>query len=572
VDQRPGGLDPVSVTLHWNALIAITDEATATLLRTAFSRVVTDAWDFSCALFDARGEMIAQPRQGLPAFLGCLAQSIRHFLAAYPPEALEPGDSLMTNDPPLGTSQINDITFVTPIFHRGRVVAYAANVSHSPDAGGRLLSGDAREIFEEGVRIPVVKAFSRGRRNDDLFRILRLNVRVPDIVEGDILAQLAANAVMARRVQEFLDARGLDGLEAVADAILARSEQAMRRAIAAIPDGVYAGEVQTDGFDRPLTLRATITVRGEAVAVDYAGTSPQDERGINCLPNYAFAETCFPLICIARPASPVNGATLRPIRVTAPEGSCLNPRPPAALGARAMVSMFLQCLIFRALAPAMPDRVLADCGSPPWMPTFSGRSRTGRPCVDILLLNGGLGARPGKDGISPLGWPASLSGTPVEVSECERPMFVLRRELVPDSGGAGRFRGGLGQAFVWRNDGDGPITFATRGDRVNHPPLGLFGGLPGGAARARLNGAPIHSKTTVVVRPGDVVHLQSAGGGGYGDPADRAAEAVLDDVLDGYLSPERARTDYRVAFDGAGKGIDREGTRRLREGGGAWRS
>jgi N-methylhydantoinase B len=557
-------LDPVSLGMHWNKLLAIVDEASATLLRTAFSRIVTDAWDFSCALFDTKGEMIVQGQHGLPAFLGCLAVAVKDFIAAYPPERLEPGDSLICTDPWIGASQINDVFFVTPIFARGQIVGYAACVSHSPDVGGRLLSADSREVFEEGFRLPIIKLFQRGEPNEDLFRIIRLNVRVPEVVVGDLLAQLAANTIMARRVVEFLDEKDLDDLDGLGAAILERSEQAMRRAISAIPAGHYEGELELDGFDAPLTLRCTIDVTDDELHVDLSGSSPQDERGINCAWRFAYADLAHALICIARPASPVNGATLRPIVAWAPEGTIVNPVFPSALGARAMVSMYLQALMFRTLAPAVPDRVVADCGSPPAIPAFMGTGNSGRRYVDIMFVNGGFGARPNADGISPLGWPANLSGTPVEVSENEKPILFITKELVEGSGGAGATRGGLGHRFAWRSEAADPITIGVRAERVQHPPQGLFGGLPGGAAAVEVDGQPVHPKRTLRLQPGQTFQIRSAGSGGYGDPRQRDPARVLADVLDGYVSVESAEREYGVVVDVEQRRVNEEATRRLR--------
>src|SRR5215467_1406551 len=239
--KQSSSLDATTLTMWWNKLLTIVDEAQVTLVRTAFSRIVTEAWDFSCALFDTKGEMIAQGRHGLPAFLGCMAQALHDFLAAHPPETLKPGDSLITTDPWIGASQINDVFFVSPIFYRGRIVAYAMSVSHSPDVGGRLLSADSKEVFEEGFRLPILKLFQAGEPNEDLFRIIRLNVRVPDIVVGDLLAQLAANLIMSKRIVEFLEREGRSDVRELSHEVLARSEAAMRRALSAIPDGVYSG-------------------------------------------------------------------------------------------------------------------------------------------------------------------------------------------------------------------------------------------------------------------------------------------------------------------------------------------
>jgi N-methylhydantoinase B len=545
--RRRTRYDPITLGVHWNRLIAIVDEASATLVRTAFSRIVTDAWDFTCALFDADGEMIAQPTQGLPSFIGSVATAVRHFMRAFPAPTLAPGDTLVTNDPWIGTSQLNDMVFVSPIFHRGRIVGYAANISHSPDVGGRLLSADARELFEEGLRLPISKLIDRGRPNRTLFDVIRANVRVPDIVTGDLLAQEAANRTMIRRVGELLDKEGLADLSALSREVLARSERAMRQAVAAIPDGTYGSRVETDGFDAPLEIRARVTVRGEEMHVDFTGTSPQQELGINCAFNYTYAETVFPLICIAGPGTPINAGTLRPLRVTAPDGTILSATHPAPLGGRLLVSMYVQCAIFRALAQAVPGRVLADCAAPAWTPVVQGINQHGQRFVDIVFLNGGLGARPDRDGVSVLGFPAPLGGTLVEMFENEKPMLVERRELAEDTAGAGRHRGGAGLHFTVRSESAGPITVGLRGDRLEHPAQGIFGGGAAAPGIMRLNGRPQHPKRTIILRAGDVLSFRTPGGGGYGDPGERPRERVREEVEAGLLSPARAREAYGPA-------------------------
>lgn len=545
--RRRTRYDPITLGVHWSRLVAIVDEASATLVRTAFSRIVTDAWDFTCALFDEDGRLIAQPTQGLPSFIGSVATAVGHFRRAFPPETLAPGDTLVTNDPWIGTSQLNDMVFVSPIFHRRRIVGYAANISHSPDVGGRLLSADARELFEEGLRLPISKLIVRGRPNETIFNIIRANVRVPDIVVGDLLAQEAANRTMIRRVVELLEKEGLCDLSTLSREVLGRSEVAMRQAVARIPDGTYESRVETDGFDAPLEIRARVTVRGDEMAVDFAGTSPQQELGINCTFNYTYAETVFPLICIAGPETPINAGTLRPLRVTAPDGTILSATHPAPLGGRLLVSMYVQCAVFRALAQAVPGRVLADCAAPAWTPVVQGIDQHGRRFVDIVFLNGGLGARPSKDGVSVLGFPAPLGGTLVEIFENEKPMLVERRELAEDTAGAGRRRGGAGLHFVLRSEAPGPITVGLRGDRLEHPAQGLFGGRAAAPGIMQWNGKPQHPKRTIILRSGDVLTFRTPGGGGYGDPAERPRAGVREDVEAGLLSAERARADYGFA-------------------------
>ena len=562
--QDTGPLDSAALTMAWNKLLTIVDEAQATLLRTAFSRIVTEAWDFSCALFDTKGEMIAQGRHGLPAFLGCMAQALHDFIAAYPPDTLQPGDSLITTDPWIGASQINDVFFVTPIFHRNRIVAYSMSVSHSPDVGGRLLSADSKEVFEEGFRLPIMKLYRAGEPNEDLFRIIRLNVRVPDIVIGDLMAQLASNTIMARRLVEFLEAKGWNDADALFSAVWERSDLAMRQAIAKIPPGTYRGEVETDGFDDPLTLRCAITVKSDEIHVDCTGTSPQQEHGINCTKRWSFAEIAHACACVARPASPVNGATLKRITYSVPDGTVINATYPAALGARALVAMYLQGMIFRTLGQAVPDRVIAETGTPPHLSAYMGLGNGGRRYVDIMFLNGGLGARPTMDGVSSIGWPANIAGIPVEVTENEKPLLFLAKELITDSGGAGRQRGGLAAHFKVRSEAQVPITLGVRLDRLSHPALGLFGGGPGGTSAVTVNGKPVHPKKTLHLKAGDEYAVRCAGGAGYGDPRERPAETVLRDVKGGYVSRASAEEHYKVALTPPGDAVDEEATQQLR--------
>ena len=441
--------------------------------------------------------MIAQGRHGLPQFTGCMSFAIRDFLEAFPIDTLEPGDSLITTDPWIGASQINDVFFLTPIFRDGRVVAFAMNVSHSPDVGGRLLSADSKEVFEEGFRLPIVKLYKAGAANEDLFRIIRMNVRVPDIVIGDLEAQLAANVITERRLVEFMNAQGLDDLDPLFEEIWTRSDRAMAEAVAAMPDGRYEGEAEADGFDTPLKLKCVITIDGENLNVDCTGSSPQDQFGINTTKRWSFAEIAFGCICVARPSSPVNGATLARIGYTVPEGTVINATFPSALGGRALVAMYLPSLVIRTLSQAMPERTNAETGAPPHLTAYMGQGNGGRRFVDIMFANGGLGARPTADGVSSLGFPANISGAPVEVTENEKPLVFLHKELATDSGGAGRYRGGLGQRLSVRSTSDQKMTFAVRVDRTAHPTIGIEGGGRGAPSCVEVNGEAVHPKKTL---------------------------------------------------------------------------
>lgn len=536
--------DAVAVTIAWTKLIAAVEEASATLLRTAFSRVVTESYDYSCAVMDAEGALLVQPQFGLPGFVGALSTGVKKVLDAVPPRTLRPGDVLLTNDPYIGTSQLNDFMVITPVFRRGRIVAYAANISHSPDVGGRLLSAEGRELYEEGLRLPIVHLFRRGRRDEGLIRILRTNVRVPDIVEGDLMAQVAANTVVSRELLRRLEAGGAPDLADLSREILGRSERLVRERIRGIPDGTYVGAVTLDGLDEPLTIRATVTVRGGTIAVDYAGTSPQTMVGLNCAFNYAYAETAFAVLCVARPLAPINAGSLRPIRVSAPAGCLLNAQPPAALGARTLVVQFIEAAIFQALAQAAPERVMGEAAAPVWVPMLSGVDQYGRRFVELLFLNGGFGGRPGEDG-TVVGFPSSVTSTTVELLENEKPFVVEAKEWIPDSAGAGRFRGGPGMRFVLRSESPEPVRVALRVERLAHAPRGVAGGLPGRAGRIGWDGeGPLPPKGSVLLRRGQRITFETPGGGGFGDPTAREPARVAEDVANGLVGAQAARAVY----------------------------
>ena len=537
-------LDPTEIRIGWNRLLSIVDQGTVALKRTAFSRNVTDADDFSNALFDASGNLIAQPSQGEVAFLGVMSTEVKAFLERYPPSTLRPGDVLLSNDPWLGASQLNDYTMVAPLFRRRRLVGFAACCAHSPDVGGRVLSSDSSDIHEEGFIIPPTFLFRAGRPNAELMRFIRANVRVPDIVVGDLMAQVASNNVVKKGVAEFLEDTGLPDLEGIGHEMRTRSERAMRSIIAGLPDGTWRGEVEADGDEEPVTIRVRVDVAGDAVSVDLAGTSPQSARGINVTFNWTYADVVYALLCALKPESPINAGSLAPIRVSAPPGCILNAQYPAAVGARVLVAHYVQAAVFRALEPILPDRVIADSAAPTWVPVLSGVNRHGERFVEILIVHGGIGARPAKDGMV-VSYPDHPPTTAVEIFESEKPILVEAKELIPDSAGAGRYRGGPGQRFRFRLLGDAPLRVAMRADRIHHPPLGFAGGHAGHAGRATLNDRePLHPKRTVFIDPGDVVDLRTPGGGGYFDPRSRATAAVERDLDDEIVSEAEARAVY----------------------------
>jgi N-methylhydantoinase B len=425
------------------------------------------------------------------------------------------------------------------------------------------LSGECREVYEEGLQIPIMKLCRRGELDESLARLIRTNVRVPDQVMGDIHAQLAANTTGGLRLLGLMDERGLDELAGLADVLHARSEAAMRTAIRAMPDGEYAHVVMTDGFDEPISLRCAVRVRDGDIEVDYAGTSSQIDRGINCVMNYTFAYSLYAVKCVTNPLIPNNEGSFRPVRVTAPEGSILNARYPAPVGSRAQIGHFLPAAVFGALAPIIPDRVAADSGSPLWGPTFSG-SKNGQRFSNIYFFNGGQGARPTSDGIHCLSFPSNISNSPVEMFENSVPVRFEQKSIVPDSGGAGRFRGGCGQRVVLSSLSDEPIMMALRMDRIKFAPEGYHGGRAGSPGVVRVNEAAVHPKRKVVLQKGERVTFQTPGGGGLFPPDTRPADSILADVRNGIVSVEAAACVYRLAVTADGQGVDDEETRRLR--------
>ncbi|MBI2527395.1 MAG: hydantoinase B/oxoprolinase family protein, partial [Candidatus Rokubacteria bacterium] len=353
--------DPVLLEIVWSRLIAMVEEQARVLINAAFSPIVSEMQDLAVGVFDRRGNMIAQSiTTGTPGHTISMATGVRYFLERFPPERLEPGDTLLSNDPWRIAGQLNDMTVVTPVFHKGALQAFFASTCHSIDVGGRGYSADSREVYEEGLAIPAQKLIRAGEPNEELFELIAANVRAPREVLGDLRAQVAANEVTAARLTALVDEFGLSGLDEVSDPILDRSETAMRRAIAAIPNGTYRHAIQLDGFDEPIRIAAAVTIEDERVAVDFSGSSPQSTRGINVVLNYTFAYTGYGLICAICPSVPVNAGTFRALDVWAPEGSILNARFPAAVAGRHLVGHFLPSAVLGALAQVIPGRVMAE--------------------------------------------------------------------------------------------------------------------------------------------------------------------------------------------------------------------
>jgi N-methylhydantoinase B len=553
-------MDPILVEIVRNRLLAIVDEQQTSLIRTAFSTVVRESEDLACGVFDSAGRMIAQSVTGTPGHINAMATGVRHFLDVFDASQLEPGDVLITNDPWKTSGQLNDITILTPVHSGSRVVGFFANTCHSADIGGHVLSAESSEVFEEGLWIPIMKLFRAGRPNEDLFEVLRANVRTPEETVGDLYAQAACNEVGAAKLIELLEEFELATIDGVAEEVIERSERAMRAAIAGLPDGAYHHESWSDGYDEPVVLRVTVTVAGDELTIDFTGSSDQSPSGINLVLNYTRAYSTFAAKAALAPDVPHNEGSFRPVRVTAPVGSILNCVAPAAVGTRHLIGHLLPSAIFGALDAAMPGRLLATGADATWLTIWRGEWDDLSPFSLTLFQSGGTGARATKDGLSCTGFPSGVAGVPVEVIESLTPLIQERRELLTDSGGPGHQRGGLGQTTAIRCRSGRPWSVSTLIDRLQHPARGSAGGLEGSPGRFEVPGhAEARPKTLARLRPGDCVELDLPGGGGYGHPFDRDAAKVLADVVAGYVSIEAAETRYGVAIDFVG-----DATRTLR--------
>ena len=547
-------IDPVTLEVIWNRFLSVANEQQDALIRTAFSTIVRESQDLACGMFDTKGRMIAQSLSGTPGHINAMATSMKHFLAAFPADKLAPGDVLITNDPWQTAGQINDITITTPIFRNGKMVALFANTCHSADIGGRILSAEAREVFEEGLRIPIMKLFDRGEPNQTLMQIVRINVRQPDEVIGDFYAQTACNDAGGRALLEMMDEFGLETIDPIADEIVHRSEEAVRAEIRKLPDGEWSNETWSDGFEAPIVVRCTVKVSGDEIFIDFTGSSPQSTRGINVVFNYTHAYASFAVKAAICPDVPHNEGSFRPVHVSAPAGSILNALDPAPVASRQVIGHFIPSAIFAALSGALPGRLMAPGADPIWLSVWRGQSP---PFTLTVFQVGGTGARPTKDGLSAVGFPSGVAGVPAEVIESLSPVVLKRRQLRPDSGGAGTWRGGLGQLTEFARRGDGKWSVSSIADRTHYAAPGLLGGQTGATGTVSLgNGTQLHAKALMDLNSDDVVHVDLPGGGGYGDPMKRDVEKVLWDVIEGYITSEEAEKKYGVVVNYKGKADD----------------
>ncbi len=556
-------LDPVSLEVLWSRLIAVTEEQAAMVLRTAFSNIVRESYDFTCVLLTSEGDLLAQPYQSIPGFTRCSSVVMKHFLRRFP--EWHPLDVAVTNDPWLAAGHLHDIAFAVPVFHRGRIVAFSAIIAHQADIGGRGYSADGASIFEEGLALPPMKLYREGRCVQEVLDIIAENVRVPDQVLGDIHAEIGAARLGASRVSELLEETGIDDLQAVAAEVLGRSERAMRAAIRRVPDGVYENEGIMDGFDEPLSIRVAVKIRGDSLEFDFAGTSPQINKGINSCFNYTYGYAAFAAKSVLEPLVANNEGAYRPLLMRAPEGSLVNSRRPAPGNSRGRVGHMIVPVVYGALAKAVPDAVPAEPGSPAPRLNFFGPREDGTEFQCLLITSGGLGGSLTRDGLPCKSFPTNTKMASMEVMEGDAPLRFLRRELVPGSGGDGTHRGGLAQEIAIEVLGRKPVYVSTSSERIKNPPLGYRGGAKGApAALTRNKGEYLAPKGRTLLRPGEIVTVRTPGGGGFGPAAKRDAAARAADVLGGYVAgpaPQAQRTEATPRGKPATRSGAKRGTR-----------
>lgn len=568
--------DPITLEILWRRLISIVDEADASVARTAFSSLLRDAHDYTCMFTDGQGNELVQGTFCTPGQAGAMALGIKKVIGHFPYNEYRPGDVIIVNDPWLLAGHLNDVCVLSPVFYKDRLVAFTACVFHHSDIGGRVAS-DNREVHEEGLFIPPIKLYTAGVPNESVLDLIRWNVRTPEEVIGDIRSQVASNHVCAEKVIEMLSDEGLDSLDDLAGEIISRTENSMRQAISKIPDGTYPyrGVIEGAGKRDDITIALTVNVKDSDILVDFDGTSPQVNWGVNVVYNFTYTYVFMAIKSAFDPDIPINEGATRPIKMTAPQGCVVNCTFPAAVAARMQVGHFMTEMVFRALAPAIPDRIIAGSGGTPAQTNIMyGRRHNGKPWFTMIIRGGGLGASGSMDGHHCAIFPANGANTPVEIFESDTPLLVEERGLLLDSGGPGKRRGGLGRKMVIRVPDDEfaplpPVTIAVQAGRFRYPPEGLFGGGNASTARFLRNGEPADPSGLTFAEPGDRVAFYSAGGGGYGNPFERDPEEVAADVQNGYVSIESARDNYGVIVAPDTFAVDAAGTSILRAGPGS---
>lgn len=545
----------VAYQVMWNRLISVVEEQAQALVRTAFSTSVREAGDLSAGVYDVDGNMLAQAVTGTPGHVNAMADAVPHFIRRIGRDNIHDGDVYITNDPWEGTGHLHDITMVTPSFHDGSLVGFFACTAHIVDIGGRGFGADAHSVYEEGLYIPIMKFADKGKVDETLTRIIRGNVREPDQLIGDIYALATCNEIGHRRLVDMMAEFSLADLNGIAEFILVNSRRATLERIAALPQQSATGEMKMDGFDRPITLKVTVSVEGDRIVSDFTGSSGLDKKGINCPLVYAKAYACYALKVAIAPEIPNNAASLAPFGIKAPENSIVNALHPAPVALRHIVGHFVPDAVYDAFDKIVPGLVPAEGAGCLCNFQVSLRPRTDAPAPEdarrseVLTFNsGGSGARPDHDGLNATAFPSGVMTMPIEATEHAGPVIIWRKELRPDSGGVGKTRGGLGQYMEVGAQEGHEFDIQAMFDRVEHPARGRRGGGAGAPTTiSQDDGSVMNGKGKQFVAHGRRVVMAFPGGAGYGDPAERSVELVKRDLARGYISAETASKNYNLS-------------------------
>ena len=545
----------VAYQVMWNRLISVVEEQAQALVRTAFSTSVREAGDLSAGVYDVDGNMLAQAVTGTPGHVNAMADAVPHFIRRIGRDNIHDGDVYITNDPWEGTGHLHDITMVTPSFHDGSLVGFFACTAHIVDIGGRGFGADAHSVYEEGLYIPIMKFADKGKVDETLTRIIRGNVREPDQLIGDIYALATCNEIGHRRLVDMMAEFSLADLNGIAEFILVNSRRATLERIAALPQQSATGEMKMDGFDRPITLKVTVSVEGDRIVSDFTGSYDLDKKGINCPLVYAKAYACYALKVAIAPEIPNNAASLAPFGIKAPENSIVNALHPAPVALRHIVGHFVPDAVYDAFDKIVPGLVPAEGAGCLCNFQVSLRPRTDAPAPEdarrseVLTFNsGGSGARPDHDGLNATAFPSGVMTMPIEATEHAGPVIIWRKELRHDSGGVGKTRGGLGQYMEVGAQEGHEFDIQAMFDRVEHPARGRRGGGAGAPTTiAQDDGSAMNGKGKQFVAHGRRVVMAFPGGAGYGDPAERSIELVKRDLARGYISAETASKNYNLS-------------------------
>jgi len=555
-----GARSEIHLQVMWDRLLAIVEEQGQVLMRTAFSPIVRECGDISAGIFDLEGRMLAQAVTGTPGHVNTMAGAVGDMLPYFPLADMQPGDVYMTNDPWIGSGHLNDVILLAPIFHNSRLVALTACTSHLYDLGGLGMGPDGSDVFDEGLFLPPLKLVDRGEVNPVIIEIMKANSRSPIANEGDFYALIACCDVAALRLAEMMDEFSIADLEVLASHILSTSQQATEAAISKVPEGVYESELITDGYDFEIRLVARLTVTDKGMMTDFTGSSGHSARGINVPIKYTEAYAVFAMRCLIGNDIPNNAGSLAPFKFAAPKDCILNAQYPAPVAMRHNVGHMVSDLVFGCIHQAMPDTAPAEGASCLWdlplrnvaQPSPGGKITTA--FATELCHSGGMGARPTKDGLSATAYPSGLYGTPVEIAESTAPVTIRRRELICDSGGAGKYRGGLGQFIQLESSEDAPILLFAGVERTKYPARGRDGGRKGALGRITLRSGPaLAGKGEQTIPAGDLLNWETPGGGGYGDPLERDPCAVALDVRHGLVSAQAAFDIYGVELQQDGQ-------------------